>query len=164
MAVKTNKEYQAVLKEIALAEEEVARSEDQILEQMLAIDEKTELVAEVREQLEVKKGEVDQQRAELEEEEVAAQADIEKLVAARARLMESIPEDLRVIYDRISAVRKGMAMAAVKDGSCQVCHVRLRPQLATELKTNTEKLITCESCNRILYFPSVPVAENPIHS
>jgi len=42
-------------------------------------------------------------------------------------------------------------MAAARDQSCQICHVRMRPQLFSEIKTN-QRIVTCESCNRILYY------------
>lgn len=160
MAVKTNKEYQAALKEIALAEEEIARNEDRILEEMLASDEMQERATEAAARRDTKQVEIDEQRAALEAEADQARSELTRLNGQLERLIANIPSNLKVIYDRISAARNGMAIAAVQDGSCEVCRVRLRHQLMTELKTTTEKLITCESCNRILYFPRVPVAEN----
>ncbi len=164
MEVKTNKEYQAVLKEIALAEEEISRNEDRILEEMLAIDEMRERTSEVEVRRNERQAEVDARRTELEAEADEARSELGQLKRRLVQLLDAIPTDLKVIYDRISAARNGLALAAVQDGSCQVCHVRLRPQLTTELKTTTEKLITCESCNRILYYPRVAVAENPTPS
>jgi predicted nucleic acid-binding Zn-ribbon protein len=46
--------------------------------------------------------------------------------------------------------RDGIAVAEVKNGACSACFMSLRPQMLVELKT-TDKLITCESCTRILY-------------
>ncbi|HZM52888.1 MAG TPA: C4-type zinc ribbon domain-containing protein [Vicinamibacteria bacterium] len=40
---------------------------------------------------------------------------------------------------------------------CQVCHVKLRLQLYSDLKRN-EEIVQCPACNRILYYePPVPV-------
>lgn len=161
MEVKTNKEYQAVLKEIALAEEEIAEAEDRILEQMLAIDEKNEQVSDVRNRLEERQSDLSSQRVDLEDQAAEAKQRLEVLVQDRDELTGQIPPELKALYDRIAAARNGRAMAEVRDGSCQVCNVRLRPQLSAELKTNTQKILTCESCNRILYIRRSPVVEKP---
>jgi len=34
---------------------------------------------------------------------------------------------------------------------CQLCHVKLRPQMYVELKRN-EVIVQCPSCSRILYY------------
>jgi len=44
-----------------------------------------------------------------------------------------------------------VALVEAKDQSCQGCHVKLRPQLFTEIITN-QNIITCENCNRFLYY------------
>jgi predicted nucleic acid-binding Zn-ribbon protein len=49
--------------------------------------------------------------------------------------------------------RDGIAVAEVKNGACSACFMSLRPQMLVELKT-TDKMITCESCTRILYIES----------
>ena len=42
-------------------------------------------------------------------------------------------------------------MAEAIEERCQVCMVRLRPQVFQELRVG-EKIFHCESCRRILYF------------
>ena len=42
-------------------------------------------------------------------------------------------------------------MAEARDGTCSVCHVRMRPQVYNEVRRG-DTLIQCESCQRILYF------------
>ncbi len=34
---------------------------------------------------------------------------------------------------------------------CQLCHVKLRPQMYMELKRN-ESIVQCPACSRILYY------------
>ncbi|HXG83792.1 MAG TPA: C4-type zinc ribbon domain-containing protein, partial [Pyrinomonadaceae bacterium] len=46
--------------------------------------------------------------------------------------------------------RDGIAVAEVIKGSCSACFMKLRPQMQVELKTS-DRIITCESCTRILY-------------
>jgi predicted nucleic acid-binding Zn-ribbon protein len=64
---------------------------------------------------------------------------------------EGDPSALFDDYIRIAKTRGGVAMAEAIDERCQVCMVRLRPQVYQELRMG-DKLFHCESCRRILYF------------
>ncbi len=59
-------------------------------------------------------------------------------------------------------IREASAVAEARDGMCQLCHMKLRPQMYVELKRN-EVIAQCPSCSRILYYePPVPtVAPQP---
>ncbi len=149
--VKTNKEYQAVLHEIATAEGEITTKEDQILEGMMVIEEKEQLGETMRKEFERKEKVILQKRSELEKFAAEAQAQIDDLEKEKSQLGTQIPEELSQQYGKIATARNGLALTEAKDQSCQACHVKLRPQLFAELKTKQE-IITCENCNRFLYW------------
>ncbi len=151
MSVKTNKEYQAVLHEISLAEQEISRAEDRILEAMLAADEAASEASGIEKDLHDHGREIQDRRRELLDFQASSEGEIERLRSQRAAVAAEVPEDLMGLYARIASARNGLAMAEARDQSCQICHVRMRPQLFNELKTN-QRIVTCESCNRILYF------------
>ena len=155
MEVKTNKEYEAMLQEIATAEGKIAKKEDRILEGMMVIEEKEQLTEKGRREFQQKEKEVLQKRSELEKFASEAQAQIDDLQQEKGQLRTQIPEELIQQYERIAIVRNGVALAEVKDQSCQGCHVRLRPQFFAEVKTNQE-MMTCENCNRFLYWAGLP--------
>ncbi len=148
--VKTNREYQALLHEISATEEEIQRDEDQILESMLATDELAAEVSSTEAQVREADRELAEQRQELELFSSGADDEMTRLEARRDGLQKKIPEELRALYERIVSAR-GVALAEARDQSCQVCHVRLRPQLYNEVKSG-QYIHTCENCNRILYF------------
>lgn len=152
MEVKTNKEYQAVLHEIGTVEEEIRSTEDKILDRMVSIEESEARVRVTRKKLEEEETQHRQKRRELES--FAAQFDeaIAKLQSEREQLLKEISNGLVRQYQRIASARKGVALAEARDQSCQACHVKLRPQLFNDVKTN-RFIIRCESCNRILYYP-----------
>lgn len=76
--------------------------------------------------------------------------DLNKLVAARARVAEKIPaQDLR-LYERI-ARRHNHVIVPVDGRICLGCHMAL-PTSAVSLKSDPEHIRTCESCGRILYW------------
>ena len=152
MAVKTNKEYQAVLTEIATCEKEIAGKEDQILETMIFADELSSQEAAASSELTEKEQVIQAKRKELEAFIADFTSQVAGLETQRQVLRDSVTAELLVEYERIAAARHGVAVAPAQDQSCQACHVRLRPQLFTEIKTN-QRIIFCESCHRILYYP-----------
>jgi len=151
MEVKTNKEYQAMLHEIEGTGKEIEAKEDQILEGMMAIEEREELAREAKKGYQRKEREVLEKRSQLERTATHAESEIVDLQKDRRQLEGEIPEGLNQQYQRIASVRNGVALAEAKDQSCQGCHVKLRPQYFSEVKTN-QKIMTCENCNRFLYF------------
>jgi predicted nucleic acid-binding Zn-ribbon protein len=59
----------------------------------------------------------------------------------------------------VSLPRNVHAVADARDGHCTACHVRLRPQMYNDVRKG-ERLVQCESCNRILYIvPPKPAPE-----
>ena len=156
MDVKTNKEYTAMLHEIEGVEREIRAIEDQILVEM----EKTEsLTGEVKKEEVAFKAREERHRTDvrgLDERAKTLEADAGRLGAERDGVAKGLDEDTLEMFQRIIRLR-GSAMAEARDGMCQVCHVKLRLQLYSDLKRN-EEIVQCPACNRILYYePPVPV-------
>ncbi len=162
MDVKTNKEYQAMQKEMAVAEREVRSYEDRLIEHMelaetFAGELRTAESALKREQAEVSREQaaLDLERAQLEQERA-------RLTTAREAVMAKLPADAVALFQRIAHGRKGVAVAEAREGLCTVCHVRLRPQMFNQVRRN-DALNQCDSCTRILYFvpAHAPAADPP---
>ena len=76
-----------------------------------------------------------------------------ELEAARRDLRPQITEAVLGSYDRISKSR-GTAVAAGVDGQCAGCRMKVRPQMWNELRdrSNQDRIFTCESCGRFLFW------------
>jgi len=155
MSVKTNKEYQAMLAEIGNCEREISAKEDQILERMMLADEWNEKQRVAKEELSAREKEIQARRQELEAFRSHSENELNQLECQRGVLRQSLSPEIIGLYERIATARHGVAVAPAFDQSCQGCHVRLRPQLFNEVKTNLQ-IIRCESCSRILYYPPAP--------
>lgn len=151
MAVKTNKEYTAVLTEIETCNKEITSKEDEVLAIMEKMESQEKAMEADKHGFASKQDEVKKRRAELSQQIDALDVQLQALQSDRSRLLEGVSSALLNEYKRIAGARKGVALAEARDYSCQVCHVRLRPQMFNEVKKN-EQIITCESCNRILYY------------
>jgi len=58
----------------------------------------------------------------------------------------------RARFLRLLHSKRGVAVAAVVDGSCSLCHFALRPHLQQRVRRGQE-IIVCEHCHRVLYLP-----------
>jgi hypothetical protein len=155
MEVKTNKEYTAMLHEIEGVEREVREREDQILTEM----ERAEgLAGDVKREEGLFKSVEEKARTEgqaLEAKGRQLQDEHKRLQAARDACAAAVPGDAMELFQRVARLR-GVAVAEARDDVCQLCHMKLRPQMYVDLKRN-EDIVQCPSCSRILYYvPTAP--------
>ncbi|MCE9625177.1 MAG: hypothetical protein K8R69_06980 [Deltaproteobacteria bacterium] len=148
-SIKTNKEYQAVVKEISTGKTMVKDRGETIVKLLASV-----------ETLKVDLAPLETQRQELlstlEQERGSIQGQLDdrksKLQALEAQLNEqlsSLPEDIRHKYIRIQGKRQPPA-AKVVDGTCQECFMSVPPQLAIEIR-KTQEIHSCPNCHRLLY-------------
>ncbi|HEY2667975.1 MAG TPA: C4-type zinc ribbon domain-containing protein [Actinomycetota bacterium] len=69
--------------------------------------------------------------------------------AERQRWAPRVDPQLLQVYDTIRASKGGVGAAAMVDGTCQGCHMRLPAQEAERVRT-TGGLVRCDECQRIL--------------
>ncbi len=162
MAVKTNKEYQAMQHEIATAEGLVRAQEDRLLDLMEVSERESADLKAAEAALKADQAESTREQKALDQEKAAQEAELTRLAAEREQLASSISKEALIIFERVAHGRRGIAVAEARDGLCVECHVRLRPQVFNEVRRN-EKLIQCDSCTRILYYvpPAPATASEP---
>jgi len=153
MQVKTNVEYQAMLHEIQFTRDRIESKEDEILDQMMDVDEKEQALRDADGEFGKKKAEIEKQKTALEEFLQCSESELKALEEEVGQVKGMISQEHLARYARIASVRNGVAIVPVVGGTCQGCHVRLRPQLLAEVKLNRQVRL-CENCSRILYFPS----------
>jgi len=80
------------------------------------------------------------------------QQELETTRRERERLLSELPKAMSSLYNRISArIRDGIAVAEARNGACTACFMALRPQVMADVRRGNE-VITCDNCNRILYY------------
>jgi predicted nucleic acid-binding Zn-ribbon protein len=151
MAVKTNKEYQAMLHEIATAETDVRSTEDRILDRMETAEGLTAQLKEAELALTAERAAIEEEKTRLEATRVVLERQVLDADSARTAIVRELGRDALALFEHVARARKGVAMARAVDGHCTECHVRLRPQHYNEVRRN-DSLIQCESCMRILYY------------
>jgi len=149
--VKTNKEYQAVLKEIEAFEQKNSEMEDQIISLLEAVDS-------AKEEFKVKEkemGSYQQRYGETKKKMEAELHSFDDLLQACRRKSEKlrgkVSAELLKRYDAIKTLHNTLAVVAVWKEICGGCYMNLPPQLYIELQKSTE-LHMCPNCNRIIYW------------
>ncbi len=149
--VKTNKEYQSMLKEIEIFEGKNSRLEDEVIS---LLDELDRLEAELKVQerdLEDRRRLHEEERRKMEEELNSLNGELEDCTRKNAEIRKEIPAEILRKYEKIKGIGRGLAVVAVWKEVCGGCHMTIPPQLYNDLQ-KTKALITCPNCNRIIYW------------
>ncbi len=78
------------------------------------------------------------------------EADRKEVSAEREKLLANAPENMMPLYNRLMKTKDGLAVAPMRDGKCEGCHMKLIA--STVMKAQAAKEIAqCEDCGRILY-------------
>ena len=78
-------------------------------------------------------------------------ADIERDRGRRQQILGTVDEALRSRYEMILSRRGGVAVVAVRNGTCEGCRMRVPPQLYNQIQRN-EQVFLCPSCQRMLHW------------
>jgi len=148
--VKTNKEYQSLQNEIEVLKADKAVLEEDVLVIMEEGDQKKESLAKEKETLSRKETELVQEEKKITQEISQIEQELASLREKRQNLAPEVEQRLFVQYDRISAGKRGLALAPVEGDACGGCHMNLPPQVINEVQLE-ERVIVCENCSRILY-------------
>lgn len=157
-AVKTNQEFTALLHEIETAKGEKDAVEEQILVLLEDSDGIGADIAAAEQELSAARADVDAARALLRDERDALERDIAKLSAARSQQSSTVSGPLLAKYEQLLKQRKMLAIAPLAGEICSACHVRLRP-VVTQLVRRNADIVTCDSCQRILYAMPAPAED-----
>jgi hypothetical protein len=151
-AVKSNEAYKALQHEIANAEAEVSKAEDRQLEIMMGAEDSERRVKNSESALKAAEQTIAAERKELQTQYTAKKKELDAALAERERAVVPVPEDLRLLYERIAKRHNGVALAEARDGQCRGCGMRVLPHILQQLLQDAnDELFRCESCGLILY-------------
>jgi len=151
LEVKTNKEYEAILKEIDAIHEKNSAVEDEIIHILEQIDG-------AGERLNVKESETAGHRStcenemrKMEEELNSIGSELEKVLKRRDEVRSRTKTSLLKKFDMIKGRKNGRAVVPVWKAVCYGCHMNIPPQMYNELQRH-DKLMLCPHCERIIYW------------
>jgi len=152
LSVKTNEEYRALQHEIEHAQKAIRRVEDDILNLMQEAENAQTEIKTAEARLKEDQQKVNVERTALEEENKRDVSALDGYLKERKEIETSISSDLIPRYERVRKHRGGIAVGPARDYVCELCQVRIRPQVFQEIRKN-DQIIACDACQRILYDP-----------
>lgn len=156
MKVRNEKEYATALREIDATKKQISTCETDILKRLEESEKLENDIQSLAPDVEHKRTEVDSLLLLLDNEVTEANQKLVTLNERREQLTVIVPKVMLATYERMSRSKRGQALAAIRDGICSACRVRVRPKLFSDVRRG-EQMITCESCGRILYYrPDTP--------
>jgi hypothetical protein len=149
--VKTNKEYQAILREIDDFKAEIRRKEDEALEVMEQLDSLAKDLKTLEREVETHKISMEANKKTLQQEADRLKERLDHYDAVAAEIRAKIDPTLLKRCDSLLSRQAGIAVAPVEGGTCQVCHLNIPPQKFIELQRD-ETILQCPHCHRFLFW------------
>jgi len=149
--IKTQREYEALDKEIRDAsEKEMQYRKD--------LQKEEKVLEEMKYGLEREESMIKAQEAELndEMEKIKSQSEekrhlLKQLEKEEQQLVPGLNEEMLFKFDRIIRSKSGLGIVPLKRGVCTGCHMILPVQFVNEVRTG-EGILFCPYCSRILFY------------
>lgn len=157
--IKTNKEYQAILKEIETAEQESKAIEDDILQLMEKIDAATAGIAGAEQRAGQEDAAIQAEQQEHEAAFARLEEELKGVELARQQFVGRIQPSVLSLYQKLLNTKGGVAISEARGEACSGCYMSIPPQVFVNVKKN-ESIITCPQCGRILFYKEVIVQKS----
>jgi predicted nucleic acid-binding Zn-ribbon protein len=163
--VSTQREYGALLQEIDTVKSQISGSEEKALSALERHEQIQKDLAARNESFRELNERYATELARWEDEKPGVARQVEELKARIAELRARLPRGVMSQFDRILERLPGSALAPVRlierpgrtqrEWHCGACNYRVRPQTVVEIR-NSDGLVQCDSCKRILYLEEEP--------
>lgn len=148
--IRNPKELQDLQSESEALKRAIAKLEDDQLEKMIEVEEA---------QAEIKKAELtynqavgnqSSRNAQLLGEKSKIETELPGLISQKESIIPTLPSDAFALYSNLLKTKAGVAVANVKEDSCDACGSTLTPGELQAVRSPSST-VRCRSCGRILY-------------
>ena len=150
-AVSTQREYEALDKEIKDAAEKEKQYREDLQKRERSLSELDEQIKQQTALIEQQEKELEERRKKIEEEVSDKQKQIDALRKKESKLTENLDSEMVFKFERIIKNKLGIGIVAIKGNVCMGCHMILPVQFANEIRIG-EEYVFCPYCSRILYY------------
>ena len=150
--VKTNEEYRALGAEIVGYQERISALEDIVLGIMESMPAHEEKLADARGELDLARGKVGGEVKKYENRLAEFERELNALLEKSKALASDISREWMERYRNLRKSRKGLAVCAVVNRTCQGCRMAETIKRFLEIRDSEDKIYTCSNCKRILYY------------
>jgi predicted nucleic acid-binding Zn-ribbon protein len=151
LAIKSNKEYQALLIEIENAGKVKAKKEDEILHCMEEIERLNKAHKDKDKSLAVNRESFEKEKLAIKNKVSRDQKQLCELEKRRADRAKTIRPEILSKYEQLRERGGDLAVVLVENTTCSGCHLNIPAQMYNELQ-RMDSLKLCPHCNRIIYW------------
>jgi predicted nucleic acid-binding Zn-ribbon protein len=124
--------------------------EEDIIKLMDEIELARKKILEEKEAFKIEEANAQKNKDEINLEAKEIEVELLRLNENRNSITPGIEKQVISRYEKILKNKDGLAIAHIKDNSCNGCHMNLPPQVISDVKLR-EDIIVCGNCLRILY-------------
>jgi len=154
LLTRKNEEYKALTHEIEMAKEDIFKIEDAEIVLMEQAEVAQKEVARATTEAAAAKKRVEDEIGLLNQREVNLKKELAELTSSRAQLASAVDDSTRTRYERLFKSKGENVVVGVEHSSCGGCHMKLTAQVMTSCRAQSEEIVACPNCGRILYFTS----------
>ncbi|MBN3038893.1 MAG: hypothetical protein JW869_05685 [Candidatus Omnitrophica bacterium] len=152
LQLKTNKEYVTMQREIEGLKADKSALEDSLLELMDVIDRLKVEVQKEKENFAAEEKKLKEETVKIDQEVKQIEEKVAGLEGQRGQISVNVDKTLLSKYERILKAKEGLALVPAVGESCGGCHQTLPPQVINEMQMK-DRIVTCDFCARLLYWP-----------
>ena len=153
-AVKTNKEYTAILSEVDAIKKKVERLEDKELEIMEVLEDKQKGLPAIEKKCKEEDAHFQEYKTKKADELDRVTKEMNPLLAKRETVKSQIDMVIFQRYEKVAKSRGGKAVVSLQENICQGCFQQILPQMVINVKVG-ESIHQCSSCLCFLYWEEV---------
>ena len=144
----TAKDLTHLRDEVAQLRERISRREDEALALIDQQQEATTALAALEAERRTVAADKERLETEIAAEWKVIDAELGRLEARKRETVLLVDPELVILYEEIRPVKEGVAAAALTEGTCGGCHLKLTP--AEEIQVRRDNPPRCLHCRRIL--------------
>jgi len=146
-----NKEYKALVDQIAADEMACSVLADEILEAMEKVEALKKTVPPAEEELAKAQAEMTKLKATVADQAATIKSEIVRLEGELKQVESTLPADMREAYERAVKSMGDGALAPAEGDTCTGCNRQFTTNMLSDLMMG--KIIFCKSCGCLLYIP-----------
>ena len=150
-AIRTQREYEALDKEINDANLREAEVRRELQREESRLDEMTVALEQEEQRIAKQDQEVAEEQQRIDTEIAERKMMLEELVAEEASITPGLDEEMLFKFERIIRNKEGLGIVALRAGVCTGCQMILPPFFANRVRIG-EEIMFCPNCSRIVFY------------
>ena len=149
--IKTQREYEALDKEIREASEKEANFRRELQREERALEEMQESLEREEKMIHIQEEELASEQQKIEEETESRKEQVAELESEEKDIVPGLDEELLFKFERIIRSKAGEGIVPIRKGVCTGCQMILPMQFVNEVRQG-ESILFCPYCSKIVFY------------